>query len=212
MSPCTGPDPPSAEDGLLLVRRLLEHDATAPADLAAAFLPSLVRWLRDCNPRVDPDLIAMAANDALVNLIRTPEQYDPMKLPLDAFLRMAARRDLLNLQAKEWRHHEYRSDWNVVAEDDDGGNILGRDDDPSLRLQVVEAEQALSAEVEALAKDWTADERRVLELILAGRTTTEEIAPEIGLGHLPPEDQEREVKRIRDRVNARRKRARGEHE
>jgi hypothetical protein len=44
-------------------------------------------------------------------------------------------------------------------------------------LQIEEAEQALAAQVEALADGWTPIERRVLELILAGRTSTEDIAP-----------------------------------
>jgi DNA-directed RNA polymerase specialized sigma24 family protein len=205
MSTFFHPDPPSSEEGLFLHRRLLEDDPAAPADLAARYLPPLRQWLLDNRRDLDPHLCETAAHIALVDLIKRPARFDPEHLSLDAFLRMAAHRDLLNLRQQESRHHRGRRDWNVVADDDDGGNILGRDEDPSLRLQIEEAEQALADRVEAIADGWTPVERRALELILAGRSSTEELAPELGLSHLPPE-------RIRDRVCARYRRAGDEHE
>ena len=89
----------------------------------------------------------------------------------EAELRMAAQRDLQNALRKERRHQRNRRDWNLVEDAPEAGKYLGRDDDPSLRLQLAEAERQ-AAPPEALLRGLTEVERRVLELMRQGERRT----------------------------------------
>ena len=113
-------DPPhselSAEDALRLHRRLLERDPVAPADFAVAFLNPLIAWLRTINSSVDPMACTEAAGEAIVGFLNNLTAYDPERLGVVAFLRMAAQRDLQNLLRKERRHQQNRRDWIVVEQ------------------------------------------------------------------------------------------------
>ena len=106
----------SAEDALCLYRRLLERDPVAPADFAVAFLKPLIAWLQRTNPSVDPMACEEAAGEAIIRFLNDPTKYDPQRLGMEAFLRMAAQRDLQNLLRKERRHQKNRRDWKVVEQ------------------------------------------------------------------------------------------------
>src|SRR5437667_7528373 len=97
------PPVPVAQDHQTLYRRLLESDPTAPNDLAEALLEPLMLWLSERHRHTHPDLIAQAADDALLNLFRKPSSYDPEKGSLEGYLRMSAEGDLRNLLARERR-------------------------------------------------------------------------------------------------------------
>jgi hypothetical protein len=99
------PDPceVSAEEALHLHRCLLERDPVAPADFAVAFLKPLIAWLQRTNPSVDPMACGEAAGEAIVRFLTNSTKYDPQRLEMEAFLRMAAQRDLQNLLRKECR-------------------------------------------------------------------------------------------------------------
>jgi hypothetical protein len=80
----------------------------------------------------------------------------------------------------------------------------------TLRLCIAEAEAEARARVPAAV--WAAlseVERRALELLLQGERRNEVFAQECGLAHLPKAERDREVKRLKDRVKARVKRAGG---
>jgi DNA-directed RNA polymerase specialized sigma24 family protein len=131
----------SADVARRLYQRLLERDPVAPADFAVAFLKPLIAWIRSTNPGIDPMACEEAAGEAIVRFLNDPTKYDPQRLQLEAFLRMAAQRDLLNLLRKERRHQQHRRDWKVVEQALENGKYLRRDDDPSLPLQMEEAKQ-----------------------------------------------------------------------
>jgi hypothetical protein len=131
-------------------------------------------------------------------------------MELDAYLRMAATGDLRNLLRRERRHHRHRRDWESVEHSPEPWKYLGREDDPALRLCIAEAHAEVRARVPA--RVWaglSAVERPALELLLQGEHRTEVFARACGLAHLPRAEQEREVKRLKDRVKARVKRAGG---
>src|SRR5438105_3209093 len=88
---------PSLDEGLSLHHRLCEHDPVAPADICAAYLEPLVHWLGLRYPRVHPDVRQTAVHDALIGYLKNPAGYAPSKGSLEVFLRLAAKRDLLNL-------------------------------------------------------------------------------------------------------------------
>ena len=198
----------SAEDALRLHRRLLERDPLAPADFADAFLRSLIAWLKSTNPGVDPMACEEAADEAIVRFLNDPTKYDPQRLRVEAFLRMAAQRDLQNLLRKERRHQQNRRDWKVVEQASADGKYLGRDDDPSLPLQIEEARQR-QAPPDTMWQQLTDAERRVWEQMQQGERRHSVFAVIIGVTHLPDAEQKREVKRVKDRLKKRAQRAGG---
>jgi RNA polymerase sigma-70 factor (ECF subfamily) len=199
---------PTDEDALRLHRRLLERDPLAPADFAVVFLKPLIAWLKTTNPGIDPMAYEEAAEEAIICFLKHPTAYDPQRLGLEAFLRMAARRDLLNLLRKERRYQQYRRDWKVVEQASAAGKYLGRDDDPSLPMQIEEARQQ-QAPPDAVWQQLTDAERRVWKQMQKGERRHEVFAVLIGVTHLPIAEQRREVKRVKDRLNKRMQRAGG---
>lgn len=201
----------SAEDVLRLHRRLLERDPVAPADFAVAFLNPLIAWLERTNSGVDPMACEEAAGEAIVRFLTNPTKYDPQRLGVEAFLRMAAQRDLQNLLRKERRHQINRKDWYVVEQASEDGKYLGREDDPSLPLQIEEARQrqALPA---AARQQLTEAERRCWEQMQQGERRHSVFAVILGVTHLPENEQRREVKRVKDRLKKRKERAGGKHD
>jgi RNA polymerase sigma-70 factor (ECF subfamily) len=205
-------DPPhcklSAEDALRLHRRLLERDPVAPADFAVAFLNPLIVWLQTTHAGVDPMACAEAAGEAIVRFLIDPTKYDPQRLGVEAFLRMAAQRDLQNLLRKERRHQRKRRDWKVVEQASEDGKYLRRDDDPSLLLQIDETRQRQTLP-DALWQQLTDVERRCWEQMQQGERRHSVFAALLGVTHLRVDEQKREVKRVKDRLKKRQERAGG---
>lgn len=198
----------SAEDALCLHRRLLERDPVGPADFAAAFLKPLIAWLQTTHAGVDPMACEEAADEAIVGLLNNPTAYDPDRLGVEAFLRMAAQRDLLNLLRKERRHHRNRRDLKVVEHASADGKYLMREDDPSLPLQIEEAKEHRTPP-DALWQPLTDVERRFWEQMEQGEWRTPAFAIILGITHLPASEQRREVKRVKDRLKKRLERSGG---
>ncbi|HTU23039.1 MAG TPA: hypothetical protein VMG10_33700 [Gemmataceae bacterium] len=200
----------SAADALRVYRRLLDRDPLAPADFAAAFLKPLIAWLQCTNPGVEPIACEEAADEAIVRFLLHPTKYDPQRLALEAFLRMAAQRDLQNLLRKERRHHQNRRDWNVVEQASEDGKYLRKDDDPSLPLQIEEARQR-QAPSDTMQQQMTDVERRFWEQMQQGERRHAVFAAILGVTHLPIPEQKRQVKRVKDRLKKRKERAGGKH-
>jgi DNA-directed RNA polymerase specialized sigma24 family protein len=200
----------SNEEALRLHRRLLERDPTAPAKLAVAFFEPLWAWLQATNPTADPHFCAEAAATAVLNFGENPQAYDPARLNVGAYLRMAASGDLKNLLRKEQRHQRGRKPWNGVENAPDAGKYLGRDDDPSLPLQIAEARRPTAA-MRAVLEKLTDVERRVWELMQLGEHRSSAFAEVMGITHLPKDEKEAEIQRVKDRVGKRMKRAEKKH-
>ncbi len=187
---------PPDDDLLDVWRRSVAEPLTAGGAFAAAVLPPLEADLARGFARVDPHLVTEAADCAVLALLRTPAAYDPARAPLPAFLRMAARRDLVNLLAKEGRHHRGRTPWAAVELGHPARNESA--DAPTLAdfPALADAVAGLSAE-----------DRCVLDLILDGERDTAVFAAALGLADRPAAEQVDAVKRAKDRVKARVKRA-----
>jgi RNA polymerase sigma-70 factor (ECF subfamily) len=194
---------PSAAEGLGLHLRLCDLDPTAPADVCRAYLVPLVHWLEAKFPGFDPDLRETGAGEALWAYVQDPAKYHPERLDLAAYLRMAARGDLFNLQRQEQRHHRHRVPWSVVELGAEDGNLSGGGEDPADRLERDEEAKQMETVLQALLENCTPEERRVVEMMLAGERETSVIAAAVGWGHLPAEEQKREVKRVKDRIKKR---------
>jgi len=204
---------PSRDQELALHERLLAHEVLASSDLAAAYMDYLVSWLVRRNRLVAEELCVEAAGEAILTLIRNPGSYNPKRQALIAYLRMSAQGDLRNLLRKARRLEKNQVSLESVEQSPQAGKYLGRDDDPSLPLRI--SEDLASADEQLLApvkQGLSAGELAALSLILAGERKTSEYALALGIAHLPKDEQEKEVKRVKGKVNKRLERARARHE
>lgn len=185
-----------------IFQRLGRPDPLASADFAEAFLDPLADFLRAVYPQADDHHCLTAAGDAILSVIRNPAVYNSTRGDLAAFLRMAARADLLNILASERRHHDRRADRDCVELPAERGNDStdAADDLPSFD----------GPTLAAVIAGFTDPERRVFELMRTGERGTAAFAAALGITDRPREMQAREVKRVKDRLFKRLQRAQEE--
>jgi DNA-directed RNA polymerase specialized sigma24 family protein len=188
--------PPDAD--LVAVWSRLSDDPTAPGRFAAIVLPALEADLARQFPRVDPEILTDAADTAVATVLRNPAVYNPDKATLAAFLRLVARRDLLNLIRAERRHQRRRIPWESVELSCPDGN---EEEDTAVLADY----PAIQAVIDALCET----DRRVLELMLDGERQTLAFAEVLGLADRSATEVADAVKRVKDRIKARLKRAGG---
>jgi RNA polymerase sigma-70 factor (ECF subfamily) len=186
------------DDELLEAWRELVADPATHGEFMQLTLRPLAEMLAAWRPSADPDLIESAAVDGLLAFFRRPAAYDPARLPLPAYLRMIARRRLINLLKSEGRHHHGRIPWDSVELHPPDRNDPVDDDSP-----------LVSPEQQAVLDGLSEVERRVLEMVLANERRTPVFAAVLGIADRPLEEQKAEVKRAKDRIKARLNRARG---
>lgn len=194
-------DTPLDETGSLLHDQMLAGDPTAPARIAEAFWPVLTERLRRHFPSLpDQDMIETAVGDALMSYFARPEQYDPRRLGLEAYLYMSSRGDLLNAlqKSRSWvekqislgsdvEHQGESSEYTVEipAPDDVEETVLAEVSVVRERLDVLFPNQV---------------DRELVELILDGERHTDEYAIVLGIMDLEPEERAKIVKRHKDRL------------
>lgn len=202
--------PLSAEQGRVLHRRLLDGDPVAPSDLAVEYLDGLAEWLLERNPSIEPHLCETAAADAILALAKNPASYRPEHSSLTSYLRMSAFGDLKNLLAKECRHRGSETvvelsalDGKYVRDDASDPARLAEEHEEARRIARLRND-VIPREVQA---GLTAEEREVLELMMDGERKTEPYARALRIVHLPADQQRRDVKRVKDRLMKRIRRA-----
>ena len=216
MTDAAGPFP-SQDEALALLQRLVEGDPPAPSDMAGAYLEPLARWLARANPQVDASECDTAAEDAILWLIKHPASYDPAGMSLEAYLRMAARRDLQNVRRAEGRHASRRADWGAVELSRAvGKHTMDADADPARIVELQEMVEEIVRKQPRLPPVALAGlspgEAQALGLVQCGERRTELYAVALGISHLPPDQQQAEVKRVKDRLKVRLKRAGVSHD
>lgn len=207
---------PSHEAALVLHQRLLDHDPVASSDLAVAYFNWLATWLARANPGAEPHQCDTAAEDAILDLIKRPAAYNPAKRSLEAYLRMAASRDLQNLQSRERRHSRRRADLEAVELSPATGKYLWDvEADPARIVERREEDMAnetkLAPRLEAARDGLSPGEARALELLRQGERNTGPYAVALGITHLPLAEQRQQVKRVKDKLKKRLERVRGPH-
>jgi hypothetical protein len=194
-----------------LYERLRDGDPTAPSDLAVAYLDDLAGWLSAHNPGVDPHLCQSAAEDALLSLMKNPAAYKPELRGLTGYLRMAATGDLRNLLKSERRHTLRSVPFEDVELSGEAGKLIQEDANPAVIVENREAERpavvgmpVLPAAVQAT---FTPEEQQVRELMWRREYKTAVYAAVLHIADRPVEEQRQEVKRVKDRIKKRLKRA-----
>lgn len=188
---------PPAEEARRLHERLLGDDPVAPSDFCAAFLKPLLGHLRARLGDVDPHLLETAVHQTLVDHVKNPHRYDPVRNPdLGGYLRMAARGDARNLLRTETRRAQRHE---VVELDSLPGNTDG-EDGPALRLIRGEEEARRDRLLAAVERQCDEADCRVLRLVAAGVKEHTAFAVALGIVALPIEEQRDLVKQAKDRV------------
>lgn len=159
---------------------------------------------RHPNARRFQHLILDAVEDALVNYIKRPAQYQPKKRGLWGYLVMAATGDLLNAIEKERRtlsrekpvadvEHGSQRRNKVVASAASKLDTQGPEYRASIQELLVAAERELA----------DPHELEVAKLMFAGVSEVAAYANVLGIEHLPVYEQREQVKRCKDRVKKR---------
>jgi hypothetical protein len=198
---------PSPEQSLRLHGRLCAGDAVAASDFAIAYLNPLLAWLRARHRRDDDHFLQEAAGTTLFDLARRPGAYDPARGDLSAYLRLSAERDLSNLQRSERRHRRGRCDWKLVEDSADVGKNTRRADDPAEAAAGAEEARRRAAILAGVREALPETDRRAFDLLCEGERRTAVFAEALGLSGRPREEQERGVKRVKDRLKKRAERA-----
>ncbi len=183
---------------LELHNRLLSGDPVVTQEMFEVLVPELEKHLRmqfpNLAPSVDPDIYTSAVYDALTDYFKKPNKYNSCKSNLMTYLKMAARRDMQNLLAKETRHSTGR----VPFEDVEFGQSDGNDISETV-AEDIDGQRL----IEDLARDMTAKEQAVFRLMIDGERSASAAAKSMGIGHLPTTEQAKEVKRVKDRIKKR---------
>jgi DNA-directed RNA polymerase specialized sigma24 family protein len=192
-------DPIAPEAGTELHRRLAAGDATAPAEIAELFLPELVRDLRGRYRNLhDPDVVDLAVEDAVLSYLRRPGQFDPARSTLWRYLRMSARGDLLNLLAQSKAILATQSGPEVIELDSADTEYEIEDGSLAVEDQVSMNLSPIWQTLEELFDDLP--DREVALLLMERVRSMAQYARALGAEAMPREEQERVVKRAKDRV------------
>jgi len=179
-------------------QRLLRNDPTAFAELCEQILPHLVAFLQSIFPQQETHNLEMVAIDVLLRFRTEPEKYDPQKLSLVAYLRMAARGDMLNLLDKNRRRERrFVNLENLSTEPEE--NLIEEHFalDEWLEQHTDLSRQELLA---ALDVELDPSDKGLLLLMLEGVRETHRYAQVMGITHQDETVQRREVKRAKDRL------------
>ena len=180
--------------GELLHQRLLSGDPTATAEIAEAFLQTLVKGLRKRFSRVKDDhFIQVAADDALIHLFEHPAKFEPARGELFTYLCLRASGYLLNSLRRE------RGEGNKVVELDEMRTVYDMGDDAETALISREFQAGVIRRLRQNFTDPT--DLRVLALMVEGERDTGTFAEALGITDRPLEEQRKLVKQVKDRIN-----------
>lgn len=187
---------PSGERLLAAWTRLVA-DRDTGGSFAELVLPPLVADLSR-EFAAHPSEIQTAAHTAVLTFLRHPERFDPGR-SLPVYLRTIARGDMRNLLDADRRRRRNEIPWQTVELD-----VAGRNSEEDEPVRLADA-PAVRAAIDALPEA----DRRVYDLMADGERATGVFALALGIADRPREVQADEVKRAKDRVKARLKRAGG---
>jgi DNA-directed RNA polymerase specialized sigma24 family protein len=192
----------SGQDDLMVLHEaLLRGDNAARVALSEVLLSALRRRFGSRRDLEREDIESFIG-EAITKYLGAPDDYDPAREPLLAYLYADADGDIRNEAAKRRRRPEVPV-WGGEFE------LLSTPGNPSVEEQVVERLDPLdlprSSVERALAaiQDLSDEERGFLQLRADGVRSTQAYAEVLGIAHLPAEQQRREVKRAKDRLDKR---------
>ena len=182
---------------LCLHRRLLEGDRVAPAELMELLLSPLIGEMKREYPTTDVHLVSDGVTDALLDYCARPGSFDQTRgVPLSRFLAKAAWRNIANILRSETRR-KAREAKALEAADQNVVELYPATGNPQQNA-VLDTKQGLAELVRSLPDP---ADQQVFQLKAMGERRTEIFAKAMGITHLPIEQQRREVKRAKDRID-----------
>lgn len=180
---------------------LSEDSPTAFAQLSELALPHLIEFLQHEFRQVEVHLHETAAIDSLLTYHDAPEKYDPEKLTLFAYLRMAARHDLLNAIDRSRRQQRPLLNIDEPAIQNQLVTEPDMESEPFYLEQWLDngdlSKQTMLRQFEA---ELDTTDRQLFLLMLNGVRETEPYAEIMALASQPIVKQRQEVKRAKDRL------------
>lgn len=193
---------PSQEQLLALHRALLAGDVTASARLAELLLPALSRRFAG-RRELDRADVESIVGLSIATYLRDPGRYEPARgTPLLAYLYQDALGDIRNEAAKRGRRPEDATEDGVLELVPARGNPTPEDDVVD-RLDPLDLPRSLVDAALAQIDLLSDEDREFLRLRAEGVRSTHAYAAVLGIAHLPPDQQRREVKRAKDRLDKR---------
>jgi hypothetical protein len=181
--------------------RVSIKDPTAFSELCEQALPHLVDFLYNCFPTSDNHLRESAVIDCLLDYQTRPNKYNPDRLPLFSYLRMAVRRDMLNALDKQ-----IRKESRLTSMDDPTAQLYvfdraNKDHQDDLDGWLQENSSLSFNEIlEALDEKLDTLEKEALILMLEGRRESSAYYSILQISHLDDQSARKEVKKIKDRI------------
>jgi hypothetical protein len=158
--------------------------------------------LRARFPNLDAELTDTAAIDCLLAYHARPRQYQAGGLSLFAFLRMAARYDVLNALEKSRRHRRRNTPLESIEQHAPTQDLEAFSSHMALDDMLASYTEASFGEVLAMLEaELDEAEKRALWLMLQGERDLPIFAEALGLARLDEREQRSEVNRIKDRLN-----------
>lgn len=189
-----------------LHHRLVEGDTLASSKLIETLIEELVtRVSARARTSRESTLVVDAVTDSLLTYVQHPEKYNPSKSSLVSYLTMSAYRDYLNsLERERRRTHREISIENVEHLSSVRNNWI-----ESFERRVSDSEGLLTSSERK--KVWMcvleqfpdSKDRRILNLMLEGERKTAAYSKILGLQDSDYSEQQRVVKRNKDRINKR---------
>ena len=201
---------PSREEGLALHFHLRDQNPAAVADLCRAYLCPLIAWLAARFAGVDPHHRETAVHDALMAYVKKPETYDPrvgIWRPTCGWRRGGTWQTFSSARASATKV-AWRGPLSKIGRR--SGTYQGR---RSLSLELERDEEARQwqAFLDGVAENFTPEERCVLDLMLEGERKTTVYSKALRMEGLSAAEQEREVKKAKDRIKKRLERGVSNH-
>ena len=182
-------------------QRILHNDSTAFAELCEAALPVLVKFLQRSFSDQDGYLCESTAIDCLLKYYQKPKTYNPKQISLFAYLRMAARYDLISAIGKEQRLHQRLTSLDELPGELQEPDDVARDSQEALDdLLQRHTDWSFDEIIKALETRLDRVEKRFLRLMLEGVRNNVRYADELNLADQDEADQRAEVKRVKDRL------------
>lgn len=195
------------DDSRALHARILAGDRALSAVLFERWHAGLLRELHQKFPTLDLAEVSDAITDVIFSYVERPAQYQPERLPLDRYLRMAAQGDLLNLITKRERQPQLVPFDPVVHDRPARNSMQEAEERDAQRAAFLPADLPWEAFVLKLADLFPdPNDRAVIELMAEGEREATRYAQVLGCDHLALETQRRQVNKVKDRIRVRLKR------
>lgn len=180
--------------------KLIAGATTATSEIAVLFLtPLVVQFKRVFQQIGDPHLVESTVIDALVDYFDRPQQFDPLRGSLYAFLYLKAKFDILNA-LKPTKLDQSLLPLAELVELDDDQTVYGIElaEDMDIEQQVTNELSPVWSRLAEIIPEKT--DLELVRLMMSGARETQLFAQVLGIDDLPADEQARQVKQHKDRL------------